>query len=431
MPSKKKVTQKQKQRQSVTVNISLAKTKARAKSSAKKSGAKGGARGSIMMLPPPIYASPIDKLTPSMYGAQGQQIQQRSMEELLKNFLTNPEKQTTSLSAPNKLGSAPASLANFSNSFASSYPASSASSLESVSNRSSSNATANSSSRNSLTDYGSVNSPSLNSLAYFPNNYSDSSFSSDSLNPRTASTSRYSTIPSSSGLSSFSPDSLDANPTFTFMDYYNSLESQRPKKRAPEELEIIKEKYRQDLRKTGINDVDAYLNLLNPQENAKMQRNLNNIKNSKYDDFSDNVSEMTDPSYMSDFSKPMSTESQYDRALASPFSSVASLPIPFQNEQKTYLKVAEPDYEINDPKFSQNEAKVSQGNIYESSRRPDKRPPVRIIEDDDSTIDSSTVSSVPNKKRMPIVTYDDSSVDSLSISSNPFPERLYNKMMGI
>jgi hypothetical protein len=83
----------------------------------------------------------------------------------------------------------------------------------------------------------------------------------------------------------------------------------------------------------------------------------------------------------------------------------SNIPTPFQNEERSYLRTAEPDFEANIPKFSQNEARVSQGNIYESSRRPDKRPPIKI--------------------------YDDSSVDTSSISSNPFPERMYNKMMGI
>lgn len=92
MPSKKIVKQKQKQRQSVVVNVNLAKAKA--KSRAKKSGKKGG-KGSIMMLPPPIYTSPIDRLTPAMYGSQGQQIQQQSLDQMLKNFLSNQEKQQT------------------------------------------------------------------------------------------------------------------------------------------------------------------------------------------------------------------------------------------------------------------------------------------------------------------------------------------------
>jgi len=295
MPTKRVIKQKQKQKQSVVVNVNLAK--ARARSSAKKSRAKGGGvgRGSVMMLPPPIYASPIDKLTPSIYGSQGQQIQQRSMEDLLKNFLSNQEKQTASLSTPNKLGSAPAS--------------------QSISRNSSESGTA-----------------SVNSLRYFPNQHSDSSlgsFSSDSLNPKTASTSIYSRIPSSS---------------------------------------------------------ESFI-------------------------FSDDVSELTDPTYMSEYS--------------------SDIPTPFQNEERSYLRTAEPDYEINEPKsFSQNEARVSQKNIYESSRRPDNRQPVKIIDDDNSTIDSSVDSFVDNKKRRPPPIYDNSTIDSSVDNSNPFPERMYNKMMG-
>jgi hypothetical protein len=93
------------------------------------------------------------------------------------------------------------------------------------------------------------------------------------------------------------------------------------------------------------------------------------------------------------------------------------VPTPFQNEERSYLSASEPD--LTAPKFSQNEARVSQQNIYESInniepaaidrsskyfydtlnrmeektqkeinkltpqipepfRRPDKRPPVRI-----------------------------------------------------
>jgi len=101
MPTKRVI--KQKQKQSVTVNISLAKERARA-SRAKKSK---GKRSSGMMLPPPIYASPINNLIPAMYGAQGQQIQPKSTEELLKNFLSKAEPHW------NTLGSAPKSTEEF------------------------------------------------------------------------------------------------------------------------------------------------------------------------------------------------------------------------------------------------------------------------------------------------------------------------------
>lgn len=92
MPTKRVIKQKQKQKQTTIVNINVAKAKA--KSRAKKSGKKGG-KGSVMMLPPPIYTSPIDRLTPAMYGSQGQQIQQQSLDQMLKNFLSNQEKQQT------------------------------------------------------------------------------------------------------------------------------------------------------------------------------------------------------------------------------------------------------------------------------------------------------------------------------------------------
>jgi hypothetical protein len=86
MPKKLVQKQKQKQRQSVVVNVNLAKARARA--SAKKSR---GKKSSVMMLPAPIYASPINNLIPAMYGNQGQQIQPKSTEELLKTFLSKAE----------------------------------------------------------------------------------------------------------------------------------------------------------------------------------------------------------------------------------------------------------------------------------------------------------------------------------------------------
>jgi hypothetical protein len=350
MPSKRVIKQKQKQKQTTIVNINLAKAKARAKSSAKKSGGKG----SVMMLPPPIYTSPIDRLTPAMYGAQGQQIQQKSMEEVLRNFLSNQQKQNAPVSTPNTLGTAPRSA------------------LSSLSSYGSTNATANSStSSNSLTDYGSSNSSSLNSLRYFPNQHSDSSLGSlssdNSLRTKTPSTSIYSTIGSS-------------------IDAWNS----------------------------------------------------------------DNVSELSDRTY---FSKPMSTESQYDRALASPFSTDSSfstdsifskdslVPTPFQREEKTYLKASEPDDNINVPKFSQNEARISQGNIYESARRPERRPPVIIPNEDESSVESykpqnplirqvsneSSVNPFPEyKPQNPLIRQ-----VSNESSENPFPEKMYNKIMEI
>lgn len=352
MPSKKIVKQKQKQKQSVVVNVNLARAKARAKSSAKKSGRKG----SVMMLPPPIYASPIDRLTPAMYGAQGQQIQQRSMEEVLRNFLSNQQKQTAPVSTPNTLGSAPRATP------------------KSVSSHGSTNATANSStSSNSLTDYGSSNSASLNSLKYFPNQHSDSSLSSDnSLRTKTPSTSIYSTIPSSSGSSSFSLDSLDEDAAYrrNRQEYFNKYGKHLPP------------------------DLPSY---------------------------SDNVSELSDSSY---------------------FSTDSLMPTPFRNEEKTYLKASEPDYDINEPKsFSQNEARMSQGNIYESARRPERRPPVIIPNEEESSVESSVKVGGGEPKifrprkprpRKPRLLGDYEVVgEEEVISENPFPERIYNKMMGI
>jgi len=277
MPTKRVVKQKQKQKQSVTVNISLAK--ARSKSSAKKSGKKGSGRGSVMMLPPPIYVSPIDRLTPAMYGSQGQQIQQKSMEDLLKNFLSNKQKQTAPIT-PNKLGSS--------------------------------------------------------SVSYNPRTRDDVSEISDSDR-------------------SYLTDSYSLN---TQWDKYNRH--------------------------------------LNEDEKGRRLRE-------DFNKFKDNI------------------------------------PTPFQNEERTYLKASEPDFESTAPKFSQDEARVSQGNIYESIknfeptdmsskyfnnmlnrmeektqkeisnlqipepfRRPDRRPPVRIQLEDDENV----------------------------LSENPFPKNIYNKMMG-
>ena len=293
MSIKKIVKQKQRQKQSIVVNVNLAKARARASAKRSgKSGGRGGGRG--FMLPPPIYVSPIDRLTPAMYNSQSQQIKQQSIDELLKNFLSNQQNQQ--VGSFKSLGAPPASIA-------SSIP--------------SSNATANSSSSSrSLTDYGLSNSPSLNSLAYFANQHSDSSLSSDnSLRTKTPSTSIYSTIGSS----------IDAS-------------------------------------------------------------------------FPDNVSELSDGSYMSD----TSSKNRIDKII---------------EEARTYLKASESNDDINVPKFSQNEARVSQGNIYESARRPDTRRPVIIPNEDDST-----TSSAPVSRPM----YRQVSEDT----DNPYPETLYNKMMG-
>ena len=254
MPTKKKLVQKQKQkqRQSVVVNVNVAK--ARAKASAKKSGR--GGRGSVMMLPPPIYASPIDRLTPAMYSSQGQQIQQQSLDQMLKTFLSNQQNQQ--VGSFKTLGSAPNS---------SYYPGSS-------------------------------------SVSYNP-----------SLKPELPSKSEW--LPA------------DVSPSIGF----RSL------------------------------DLESY----NPM--------------------SDDVSEMTDPSYMSE------------------------TPSPFNNEERSYLSVAEPDYESTAPKFSQNEARVSQGNIYESLKQLESN----VVRDENLARQLREETYSPNKSspsKTNIIPFDD--VSSLS-----------------
>ena len=229
MPTKRVQKQKQKQRQSVVVNVNLAKAKS--KSSAKKSGKKSRSRGSIMMLPPPIYASPLDRLTPGMYNSQGQQIQQRSMEDLLKTFLSNQEKQQTNTGFKSLGGE-----------------------------------------------------PQLRSTSSFIP-YDDSSDKS------------FKSLGSAPGSSSVS--------------------------------------YNPSLR--------------------------------------DDVSEMSDPSYMSMNSDDHDRERlEYFRNKI--FKETGVMPVPFQNEERSYLSASEPDYESTAPKFSQNEARVSQKNIYESLKK--QEPPV-------------------------------------------------------
>jgi len=241
MPTKKKVSQKQKQRQSVVVNVNVAK--ARAKSSAKKSGKGGsggrGGRGSVMMLPPPIYASPLDRLTPGMYNSQGQQIQQRSMEDLLKNFLSNQQNQQTNTGF-RSLGGEP-QLTSKSEFIP--YDDSSSKSFRSL---------------GSLSSF-----PGSSSVSYNPSLRDDVSEMSDSLNAQ-----------------------------------WERFQGQ----------EDFRDELKKDLLKTR------------------------------------------------------------------PDRESIDIPPPFQNEEKSYLSASEPDYESTAPKFSQNEARVSQGNIYESLKK--QEPPV-------------------------------------------------------
>lgn len=223
MPTKKKVTQKQKQKQSVVVNVNVAK--ARAKASAKKSGKKGG-RGSVMMLPPPIYASPIDRLTPAMYGPQGQQIQQQSLDQMLKAFLSNQEKQK--VGSFNTLGGEP-QLRSTSEFIP--YDESTGTSFRSL---------------------GSM--PGSSSVSYKPKSYT-----SGSSNP----------------------------------DYVSEMNGSY-----------------------GYGSGDPY---------------------------PDNMSEMTDPSYM-DIERSLSSETLKE---------LKNLRNPFKNEERTYLKASEPDYDATAPQFSE------------------------------------------------------------------------------
>ena len=379
-PKVASLKQKQKQKQSVVVNVNLAK--ARAKSSAKKSGAKskgygggggggGGAGGSVsVQMPPQIYASPLDKLTPAMYGSQGQQIQQKSMEDLLKNFLSNQQNQQTNTGF-RSLGGEPQ--------------------LRSTSEF----IPYDDSSDKSFRSLGSASPyyyPGSSSLSYNPN---PSNYVSDNISEMTDPSYMSDPYSRSSQYSLASPFSED------------SLNKQKS------ELESKIER-----------------------NNSRIER----ITNAKSDESLDAISD------------------------------VSSIPTPFQNEERSYLKQSEPDYELNAPKFSQNEARVSQQNIYESLkqndpalndrsskhfydllnrmeektqkeidkltpqipepfRRPDRRPPVRIQLDEESILTgtpASKVNVIPFEDEMS----SDSYFSRDSLNTNPYPKNMYNKMMG-
>ena len=155
----KRVQQKQKQKQTVVVNINSTKTKTRTKRKSSKKHAGSQQQVIRQQLPPPIhqiYTSPIHNLVPQVY-AGGNRLNIPTLAEQQINNKTNEamkaEMDKSLIQRMNKTND------NFS------IP--------------SSNATANSSSSSkSLTDYGSSNSPSLNSLAYFRNQHSDSSLGS-------------------------------------------------------------------------------------------------------------------------------------------------------------------------------------------------------------------------------------------------------------
>lgn len=300
---KKVVSQKQRQKQSVTVNISLAKAKARAK--AKKSR---GKRSSVMMLPPPIYASPINNLIPAMYGSQGQQIQPKSTEELLKSFLSKSEPEP--VKTWNTLGSSPAltSLASF-KSLGSGDPLP----------------------------------PYMSSSSDTPDWVSELSTPSILSSKKSISTpsTRSGKVSSNSSMSS---DSLNADFDQKRLDYFRN--------------KIFKE--------TGI------------------------------------------------------------------------MPTPFQNEERTYLKASEPDNESTAPKFSDKspESFYEMLNRLESEtqkeinnlepRRPDRRPPVRIPFEDESSVSSLGSYQLTPPRMVRVVSSESQQSDPL----NPFPEKMYNKMMG-
>jgi hypothetical protein len=316
------IKQKQRQKQSVTVNVNLAKARARS-SRAKKSR---GKKGSVMMLPPPIYASPINNLIPAMYGAQGQQIQPKSTEELLKSFLSKAEP------APEK----PWSTLN-------STPASSV--------------------KNSL------KSPIVSSLASFKS------------------------LGSSDPISSYMSSSSDTP------DWVSEISTPS----------ILSSKKSISTPSTRSGNVSSY---------------SLGLSDSTFSDDS-----LEDAEYNKDRQEYFE---KYGKHLPS------GLPSPFQNEERTYLKASEPDNESTAPKFSDKgpesfyetldrlEAKTKSdiNNLWEP-RRPDKREPVRIPFEDESSV--SSLGSYQSPPRMVRVV---SSESQQSDPLNPFPNKIYNKMMG-
>ena len=182
----------QKQKQTVIVNIHSTKTKTRTKRKGKQvKRGEGIGRVSTgggyhhQILPPPIYTTPINNLAPQAFieGKQfkiptlaEQQLNKPIDNELAKKRQSSIDdvlKTNMDLSIPKderrrllQEDMERRGIKKPANSF--SIP--------------SSNATANSSSSSrSLTDYGSSNSPSLDSLRYFRNQHSDSSLNSDTI----------------------------------------------------------------------------------------------------------------------------------------------------------------------------------------------------------------------------------------------------------
>jgi len=192
----------QKQKQTVVVNIHSTKTKTRTKRKGKgRKRGEGERRDDVgrissgvgyhqQILPPPIYTTPIHNLAPQAF-IEGKQFKiptlaeqinkkidtesvdlakkrQSSIDDVLKKNmdLSIPKDERRRILQEDMQSRGITPINKTTDSF--SIP--------------SSKATANSSSSSmSLTDYGSSNSPSLNSLAYFRNQHSDSSLNSDTI----------------------------------------------------------------------------------------------------------------------------------------------------------------------------------------------------------------------------------------------------------
>jgi len=140
MPKRVHQKQKQKQKQTVVVNINSTKTRTKRKISKKTAGSQQ--QIIRQQIPPPIhqvYTSPIHNTVPQIFSSTGNRLNIPTLAEQQINNMLNPQ----------------------------------------------SNAIVNSlSGSRLLTDYGSANSPSLNSLAYFKNQHSDSSLASENSSLR-------------------------------------------------------------------------------------------------------------------------------------------------------------------------------------------------------------------------------------------------------
>lgn len=183
----KRVQQKQKQTVVVNIHSTKSKTRTKGKRKGRTEGRENVGRISSgvgyhqQILPPPIYTTPIHNLAPQAF-VEGKQFKiptlaeqqlNKTMDEVLKknergkmSELPLEERRRLAEEDMKRRNINPRNFSELSDNF--SFP--------------SSKATANSSSSSmSLTDYGSSNSPSLNSLAYFRNQHSDSSLNSDTI----------------------------------------------------------------------------------------------------------------------------------------------------------------------------------------------------------------------------------------------------------